>query len=452
MQGLGSNVTILEQDPLEVPESVDAAFSTWTRRGTPQFRHSHAFLPRLVMLLRTRAPSLLDDLLAAGAAHLSLADRRPAEMTGYEPEPSDVELVALGCRRSTFEWVLRRAVEACPNVSMLRGRAVGLIVESTEDSRSVVRGVRVVDPLAPAEGTQHADLVIDASGSRSALPTWLEHAGLPSLEERTSPTGIVYATRFYRSRPGATWPSLHVPLGDHIEYLTYAVYPGDNGAFSVTIAVPAHDAALRTVLRDDDAFHAAAQTLPYTRAWADDDRSEAVTPVRVMANLSNRVRTMPRHVALDGLVTLGDAAVVTNPLYGSGCTLALVQAFALADILLRGADIARVAEQFDAFKATDIEPWHHEAVARDRDATSGPGSARTRDFLRRGVLRAARTDPAVWRASLRVVNLLDPPEAMQQPELLRRVLTAWAENPERGVAPGTPTRNDLLSVVSARYE
>lgn len=255
------------------------------------------------------------------------------------------------------------------------------------------------------------------------MPDWLDAAGLAAPVDRITPTGIVYTTRFYRRDPAEITPLLHQPLGDELEHLTYGIYPGDNATFSLTLVVPASDRASRSALASDDAFDTTARSLPYAREWV--AGAEPLSAVRVMANLSNRVRTDP---LLDGLAVLGDAAIVANPLYGAGCTLACTQGFVLADLVSDGDDVTR---QFASYKRAEIEPWHDDAVERDRIARD-PESARLREFLRRGVRRAIRTDPVVWRAALRVVNLLDPPDVMQQPEIAQRVLTAWAASPSAG--------------------
>src|SRR4051812_39030736 len=118
----GHEVTILERDDTPMPADAEAAFA-WTRTGAPQVRHSHAFLARLRKLLRERAPDVLDALLAAGAAEIPFTDNLPATLTDRAPRPGDDELVAIACRRTTFEWVLRRLVLAEPHVTLEHGVA-----------------------------------------------------------------------------------------------------------------------------------------------------------------------------------------------------------------------------------------------------------------------------------------------------------------------------------------
>src|SRR6185436_10858504 len=115
----GARVTLLERDEEPKVATADEAFTQWKRTGAPQVRHSHAFLGRLRKLLRERYPDLLDALLAAGASELRMTDRPPRTLGNLVPEPGDEELVALGCRRTTFEWVLRSSALARPGVRLL---------------------------------------------------------------------------------------------------------------------------------------------------------------------------------------------------------------------------------------------------------------------------------------------------------------------------------------------
>ena len=89
--------------------TADAAFE-WDRRGAPQVRHSHAFLARLRNLLARPPPRRAGALLDAGATEMRFVDRtcRRASVDRLRPRPGDEDLVALACRRTTFEWVLRR--------------------------------------------------------------------------------------------------------------------------------------------------------------------------------------------------------------------------------------------------------------------------------------------------------------------------------------------------------
>jgi 2-polyprenyl-6-methoxyphenol hydroxylase-like FAD-dependent oxidoreductase len=176
----GHDVTVVERDETTLPASPDEAFEHWPRRGAPQVRHSHAFLARLRNLLRDRQPQLLADLLAAGATELRFTETLPDTLTDRSPMPGDEDLVALACRRTTFEWVLRREVMEARGVRLVQGAVDGL-----EGSPVRITGARL-----SGGDVLRADWVVDATGRRSPLPAWLAALGGPPLEEREEDTGI----------------------------------------------------------------------------------------------------------------------------------------------------------------------------------------------------------------------------------------------------------------------
>src|SRR5436190_2318095 len=186
----GHEVTILERDDTPMPADAEAAFA-WTRTGAPQVRHSHAFLARLRKLLRERAPDVLDALLAAGAAEVPFTENLPETLTDREPRPGDDELVAIACRRTTFEWVLQRLVLAEPHVTLRHGIAAGAL-DAWPGPVPRVIGV---------DG-RPADLVVDARGPRSSSDHWLTAIGARPVREELHESGIGYFSRFHRVNPG----------------------------------------------------------------------------------------------------------------------------------------------------------------------------------------------------------------------------------------------------------
>ena len=116
-------------------------------------------------------------------------DDLPATMVDFEHRPEDDELSMLACRRTTFEWVLRRAALAEGRVEFRTGVAVnGLVAEQTSTVPRVT-GVRLTDGTTSA-----SDLVVVAAGRRSTLPDWLQPRRQPTTRESsTSAASIVYS-------------------------------------------------------------------------------------------------------------------------------------------------------------------------------------------------------------------------------------------------------------------
>lgn len=459
----GHRVTVIERDDTPMPDSPDAAFE-WDRRGAPQVRHSHAFLARLHNMLRDEYPDVLEELLAAGATTMRFGDDLPATLVGFEREPGDDDLVMLACRRTTFEWVLRRIALAEGSVTLHSGTGVDGVV-AVPATRPHVTGVHLADGT-----TVDADLVVVAAGRRSALAEWLATAGAPEIAEEIDDTGIVYFSRFYRLRDGHGAPPRAGPIGGDLGYLKYGVFVGDNRTFSVTLATPTDDEQLRKLLADPVLFDLAARQLVATAPWLD-GRAVAITPVvHVMAGLLNRWRefVVDGEPVATGVIALGDAALCTNPLYGRGCSTAFWGAHLLAAAIADHPDDPRaMALAYDAALRTEILPWYRSSVEQDAEArrvaaallagddpdadTSDPRTL-MRAVFRDGLIPAMRTDAVVLRAFFRNFNLLTAPSALAtDADIGARVLAAWQEREHRAPAPllGPKLRADLLDAMGA---
>lgn len=455
----GHRVTVVERDDTPMPETPDDAFA-WDRRGAPQVRHSHALLARLRNLLREHYPDVHAALIEAGATEMRFGDDLPPSMVGFEHQPGDEELVLIAARRTTFEWVLRRAALDQDGVEIRTGHGVvGLIGDG-----GTARGV-VLD-----DGTRlEADLVVIASGRRIAIDDWLTAIGGRPVAEDVDDTGIVYFSRFYRLRDGAERPPRSGLIGGDLGYLKYGVFVGDNRTFSITLAIPTSDGELRRILTDPETFDTVARQFTAAADWLD-GRSEPITDdVHSMAGLLNRWRhyVVDDHPVADGVVPVGDAVMCTNPLYGRGCSTAFWSAQLLAETIdaVGEADIRRIAVSYDRAIVEQLKPWYSAALQQDTEAkrvaaailagddpdgdTSDPRTF-MRAVFRDGLAPAMRTDPTVLRAVVRTLNLMAPPDTLAtDPEVGARVLAVYNDRDNRPPEPalGPATRADLLATV-----
>jgi 2-polyprenyl-6-methoxyphenol hydroxylase-like FAD-dependent oxidoreductase len=413
----GIPVTVLERDPLPHAGGPEEAFRT-ARRGAPQVRQTHAFLARMRLLLRERFPDVLADLLAEGCYTL------PTTTDLGEPQPGDDDLQVLVVRRTTFEWVLRRAVAAEPLVELRPARAVTGLVTDPGDP-PLVTGVRLTDGVVPAA------TVVVATGRRDALVAWLAEHGV-ILREEQHDSGLVYLTRWYRLPPGFDTASLDPKLGGDLGFVKYLAVPGDGATLSVTLAVPAADRALRRALGHPARFELACRLLPGPSQFFADGGLEPIGGVRPMGGLCNRTRRFldgsGRPVVV-GLHAVGDAHTCTNPLYGRGCTLAMVQAVHLADAMAAHPDdpLERACA-YEAAWARDVLPWYQVSLQMDRMGADpagrpgGPAGPLVALFV------AARTDPILGRGLARFIHLLaTPAELAADPTYAARAAAVMAD-------------------------
>jgi flavin-dependent dehydrogenase len=353
----------------------------------------------------------------------------------------------LACRRTTFEWVLRKIAMEAHGVDLRDGVGVtGLVMD----------GPRVVG-VETDRGTERADVVIDATGRPSRLITMLGAAGI-DVEERKSDTGIVYLSRFYRLRD--TEPNPMPFHGADLGYMKYAVFRGDNKTFSITLAHGTDDDELR-LLRDSDHFDAAMMLVEKLREWADSAVSEPISELHYMGGLINRVRHFVRdgEPVVLGLYAVGDSSVCTNPLYGRGCSLGLVHGALFADALREHSDDLRaLAIAFDEATTRELFPWYEASVGQDKvNATIARGEKLSdvdeyvRSVVNEGIFPASRTDGDVSRAWVRAFNLLTPPYALlTDQKVMPRVLEVWSERGKREPEPlQGPDRKTFLQAMHA---
>jgi len=426
------------------------------RRATPQAGHSHAFLARCRSLLAAEAPDVLHGLRAAGCREVALAEQRPATVPRHTAPPGDAELVVLAARRTTFEAVLRQRVQRRPEIRLVAGRrAAGLLVDHT----SPVPGVRGV--ALDGGGTIATRLVVDATGRRTPMPGWLGEQGVPAADT-SSECGITYLSRFYRRAPDAPELPLNrgFAAGGSFDRYSCLVFPGDAGTFSVTFGVLPEDRELLRGLRDGAAFNDAVRAIPDLAPWVDTDQADAISEVRTMAGLLNRIRRVAHEgrPAVLGWTAVGDAAATTNPAHSRGCTLGAIHAVAVADAVAEHRDPADLAEACAAVVEQEQAPWVADSVEQDaqrlvRWRPEGPAASpvpAAPDRLTNGeAWMAAQHDAYVWRRFTRLQQLFDKPgEVLADPRVVARVRAVQAADPARPPMEG-PSHDDLVDLLSA---
>jgi 2-polyprenyl-6-methoxyphenol hydroxylase-like FAD-dependent oxidoreductase len=444
----GNRVTLLERDDNPLPADAEAAFE-WDRHGAPQVRHPHVFLGLARTILRDRFPDVLEALSDLG---VEPAPIRSNQGTNFDEATlavleADSDLRMLPCRRTTFEWVMRRTVLTEANIDLRLGRGISGVEmgEAAGDEPPTVTGVRLDDGSVLS-----ADLVVIASGRRGDVPAWLAAHGV-TIAETVGDAGVVYFYRFYRSARGE-------PFGFRGGFgagLIAGVIDADAGMYSITAVVDRRDKEMRAHLKDSARFDATMRLLPELADVAA-DASVPVHPVHCMTGLINRTRSFTDASGaplVRGLVAVGDAHTCTNPAYGRGQSLALRQAVLITDALAKHDDVLEAARAYEEDSAEQVVPWYHFSVLTDqmRAAASGGdlvaaagGNGDGFGALFSGMLK----DPELVHLMLRVLNLLELPTA-----LLARLPELQAAAPAEGWRPRDdtvkrPSREELLSVVA----
>ncbi len=472
----GHEVTVLERDTPPPEGDAEQAFFDWPRRGASQFRHPHAFLGLMCNLLQDNYPDLLEAFYAAGARRLEFKDMLSPELAErYRPEPGDERLWVLLCRRATIETVLRRYVGRFPNIRIENGVTIdGLVTERAADGSLAVKGVKLRRDCVEAHGPEIlADVVVDASGRTSRFPRWLAELGAEVREENDD-AEILYYTRHYRLEPGVEEPprdSKDRSAGD-LGYIKYGVFPGDNGHFAIIVCVHDSETELKEAVRDGDTFDAICRSIPGLRPWVEEGKVKPTTPSFGIGD----IRAVWRHFVQDGrplatnFFAVGDAALRTNPLYGRGCSIGILHAHMLAEVLQDIADPVERALAFDARTESQLRPIFETSLSEDRSgirraraAAAGrlleetrPKSLKQRFALAFGdaLAAAARYNVHVMRGMSRTMNLLERPGEFLEDRRTRwivylymlrgRTRNAMARH-QRG-----PSREEMLALVGDR--
>ena len=143
---------------------------------------------------------------------------------------------------------------------MRRGSVATELVLKSNNGTPHVTGVRVSSGEVVG-----ADLVVDAMGRGSALPRWLDAAGVGPLHEESEDCGFIYYTRYFRSGDGTT-PQPMAPVLSPIGSFSIITLPADNGTWSVTAYVSSGDRPLKR-MRELDSWTSVIEACPLHAHW-----------------------------------------------------------------------------------------------------------------------------------------------------------------------------------------
>ena len=400
---------------------------TEPRRGVPQGKHVHGLLARGKEILEELFPGFTAEAEEKGALTGDLGAHR-WYFAGRQARKARTGLLYVSATRPVLESFVRERVAALPNVKFLERRdIIGLV--ATPD-RSTVTGAR----LSADGGVEEflaADLVVDATGRGSRTPTWLADLGYDRPSVDRIKIDLSYTTRLYRK------PAESVVRGDRsINPLGSPVTP--RGAFFSEMEDGKWVLSVTCVLgdrapTDPDGFVEFLRTLPIPdiyEAVKDAEPYDDPSAFRYPASTRRRYEKLNRFP--ERFLVLGDAACSFNPVYGQGMTVAAQEALTLRSHLERGVPNP-LKFQKDIAKVIDI-PWDISAggdLSFPQVEGKRPAKVKIGNAYMAKVQAAATRDPVVLTGFMRIVGLLDAPQALMRPKMMARVLVqAWLANRE----------------------
>jgi 2-polyprenyl-6-methoxyphenol hydroxylase-like FAD-dependent oxidoreductase len=442
----GHDVAVFESDPTPPPDSPDAAWATWERKGVAQFRQPHYLQSGGRELVEHHLPELKAALEAAGCVPFNSVNLLPPSIADREPRAGDERFATLTGRRTTLEYAASRA--AAGLTTLERGATVAALL--TGDSRS--DGIPHVTGIRTRDGAEvDADLVIDATGRRSRLSDWLAAIGARRPTEVCEESGFFYYTRYFRGVTGGM-PEYRSGLLTNFPSFSLLVLPGDANTWSVTVFCYTGDPVLKS-LRDPARWTRLISACPTHAHWL---QGEPITDVLPMGGITDRCRRFVVDGApvATGVLAVGDAWACTNPVGGRGMTMGLMHAVGTAEVIgEHGHNPVELALGHDAMTGSRLVPWYTSTVKGDRLRTGeitaaingmppppvqGPGAA----------LAVAMThDATLFRAGLEIVSLLAlPEEVFARPGVVDRVMELADVHPP--VQPPCPSRAELVSMLA----
>lgn len=395
---------------------------TGPRRAVPQGHHIHGLLARGQQILEELFPGFTKELAASGVPTRDFGTSLGWHFHGRAIRKVETDLVCISAGRWLLEERIRERVAELSNVVFMeRTDVVGL--RSTEDGGRVI-GVTVQGrDTGEAARWLPADLAVDATGRGSRTPRWLREMGYPEVEQEQVRVDLTYTTCDYRS------PLRIDPIGDDIAIIAVATPDSPRGATFARLP-DRYALSLNGLLgdrapTDPGGFLEYARSLPVPSIFESVRSAEPLDdPVsfHFPSSIRRRYETMDR--LPEGLVALGDAACVFNPIYAQGMTVAAIGAVVLRDHLQRGP--RPVARYFrDLAKAIDA-PWDMSAGGDlGFPGVQGKRGLKTRlgnVFVSR-IQAAATRDSDVSLAFMRVAGLVDPPTALMRLPVIWKVLT-----------------------------
>jgi 2-polyprenyl-6-methoxyphenol hydroxylase-like FAD-dependent oxidoreductase len=408
----------------------------------------HFFLSRFRQVADAELPGLTEAMVAAGALRMNPLEGIPDEMTGGWQE-GDERYGSVTARRPVAESVVATMAAATPGVTIRRGVGVaGVLTANGADGIVHVTGVR------SDEGEEiAADLVVDAGGRRSAMPTWLRDVGSPGPHEMIEDCGFVYYGRHFRSADGSTPPAFGGLL-QHYGSISILTLPADNGTWGVGVVASSKDAALRSML-EVDCWEKVVKAFPLVAHWID---AEPLTDVKLMAKIEDRQRTYVSDgtPVATGILPLADAWACTNPSLGRGMSMGIVHAAALRSMLREASldDHQGLASRWHEVTNETVQPYFAETLSFDRHrlaeveaAIEGkPYECDDEDWvLGQALASSILKGPDLLRGFIDVVALLDRQEnVLARPGIAERAV-ALADP----TLPPGPDRSELLSLIGA---
>ncbi|EFH84713.1 NAD(P)/FAD-dependent oxidoreductase [Ktedonobacter racemifer] len=394
------------------------------RPGVPQGRQVHTLLLRGQQALETLFPGLGKKLLAHGAIAHDYGNESLYYYGGRCPHIPPTLLQGWTSSRLLLEWQIRQELLGYHSLCFKEGYEVMGLVASAEKKQ--VTGVRIRERThTPPESREisqiTADLVVDASGSSSLAPRWLEELGYDAPKETIVDTLVGYATRFYMPPAQRNDWKLIAIQGTQQSQRGGVLMAIEGNRWMVVLAGTKKD---YPSTREEE-FLTFARSLPDPTLYEAIKEATPISPIYGYRHTANRIRHFEQLQQYpEQFLVLGDAACCFNPIYGQGMTVAALEALMLDVCLGESSRQQGFAHRFQRKVAHAIAtPWQL-ATAAALPGTKESLTGRVSRWYLEHLISLLPTDQATWLTFLEVIHMLRSPLALMHPRIVAKVLTA----------------------------
>lgn len=338
---LFDEVVLLERDVIDTagaaPQSLSEMQEQVTGRkrpGVPQYGQPHVLLKRGIGILnRMFGDGFEQQFLEAGAQRINWMldvgyyNYGIQSSWDYVPGPKGTDIGDGICAsRALYERVVRREVVARNgNLTVLNGTAAAGLTFA--EGNKAVTGLQLSDGSTIA-----ADLVVDASGRNSGTPGWLKAAGYEEPPTVSVAAGLGYASGIYKLPADQQMASIcDIVIGKAPDNRSGIFWRIEDDTCQIHLVGYNQDYPPT----DEEGFLAYARTLATPTIANILAVAERVTPIMGFRRTDNFRRFYDKIEMPEGLVVLGDAACVFNPVHGQGMTVGMVGAETLSDTLAK---------------------------------------------------------------------------------------------------------------------
>ncbi|BFT72820.1 FAD-dependent oxidoreductase [Paenibacillus sp. P36] len=301
------------------------------RNGAPHGFHPHRFTQRGKMITEQFFPGYEDDLVALGSP--SSLHKTVHMMNQYGTVEAPYQRNDRKFSRAVLEWVIRARVRKIPNVHLLEEHdVIGL---HTSRNHTAVTGIQVRQREDGIKYDYMADLIVDASGRSSKLTQWLKAFGYDVPSPDRMKAAIGYSTRRYKVPAHMKhliekWDVINI-MGQPIQGLFTGVFSFiENEVAEMLLYRPGG----HYPPTNPEDFEREVAELPSPLIGEILSELEPITPPKGF-----RVPELYRHHYdqmdkwPDGLLVLGDAYCIYDPIFGQGMTVAAIEADLLDTML-----------------------------------------------------------------------------------------------------------------------